>query len=511
MQATHPPDAVVLGIDSSTQSTKVIAWDRQGREVAQGRASIAMQQPRPGWFEQEPDDWWRSLCEALAQLWTRIDARRVIGMAISNQRETLAYLDAEGQSVRPAMVWLDERALAYLPRLSEQLGAQRIHQITGKPVDITPGLYRIAWMREQEPEAFARTRTFCDVQTLLALKLTGQRSNSWASADPCAVFDIHEHAWSTEIMDCLGLDASRFARSHKSGTPLGRVTAQASAATGLPEGMPLFAGGGDGQCAGVGVNCMAPGQAYVNLGTAIVSGVWSPTALIDRNWRTLVSASGSGYILETVQRTGAHLVNWFVETFTDRPGDLSVLTELEGPASQVPIGSDGLLVMPYWSGCMTPHWDSNARGCIIGFGHGHTRAHVYRAMLEGLTLETARAAQVMAASGVAMERVVAIGGGTRSALWLHMLADATGCPLCVSETAEASALGAGMIAAFGAGWYASINEAAAAMAAPLKAVAPDHQRQRRYAELMQIQGSLYAHNMQVFRDIENFKLKASLP
>ena len=126
-------------------------------------------------------------------------------------------------------------------------------------------------------------------------------------------------------------------------------------------------------------------------------------------------------------------------------------------------------------------------------------------------LELARSLAFAVGPSAAGVLVVAIGGGTRSALWLHMLADATGCPLCVSETAEASALGAGMIAAFGAGWYASINEAAAAMAAPLKAVAPDHQRQRRYAELMQIQGSLYAHNMQVFRDIENYKLKASLP
>ncbi len=492
---------LVIGIDSSTQSTKAIAWDRQGRAVAEGRAPLGLANPRPGWYEQDPDDWWRAAVDALRGLLERVDARRIVGLAIANQRETVAFIDAAGRPVRPAITWIDERSRAVLPTVARDLGAEWLHRTTGKPVDVTPVLYSLAWLKAFEPEAFALTARFVDVQAYLVQRLSGSARTSWTSADPWALFDIEAHAWSRPILDYLGLDEGRLAEPHRPGTRLGAVSAAAAAATGLPEGLPIFAAGGDGQTSGLGTGTTAPGQAYMNLGTALVSGVWSPHPAISRHWRTMISASGEGYILEAVQRTGAFLVNWLADTFAGGRSDPAVFDRLEEAARDVAIGADGLLVLPYWSGCMNPHWDPDARGCLIGLTPAHGLGHVYRAVLEGLTLETVRAHEAMAAAGVPVERIVVIGGGARSRLWTQMVADATGREVAVQDTVEATALGAGMTAAFGAGWYGSIREAAEAMRGAHCVIRPEPGRAERYRELLDIQGRLYPANAEIFAAI----------
>jgi xylulokinase len=310
------PDLVV-GIDSSTQSTKAIAFDATGTIVATGSAPIALSSRAPGRYEQDATDWWTSLCSALSALWRTVDPQRVAALAIANQRETTVCLDAQGVPVRPALVWLDERARDQLPLLDAALGGEAIHRITGKPLDLTPSLGRIAWLRDHEPRTYARTATFCDVQSYLVGRLTGRIATSWASADPSGLFDLEARRWSAPILDYLALTPDRLPPTVAPGTALGTVQADAAAHTGLPVGTLVVAGAGDGQCAGLATGCYAPGRAYLNLGTAIVSGVWSATYEWARDWRTLLSASGEGYILETVQRSGAFLINWFTSTISN--------------------------------------------------------------------------------------------------------------------------------------------------------------------------------------------------
>ncbi|MBX6320915.1 MAG: FGGY-family carbohydrate kinase [Rhodospirillaceae bacterium] len=489
---------VVIGLDSSTQSVKAIAWDRQGRAVGEGRAPLGLANPRPGWYEQDPEEWWGAAVGALRGLLDQVEARRIAGLAIANQRETVAFLDAAGRPVRPAITWIDERSRAVLSTVSRDLGAEWLHRTTGKPVDVTPVLYSLAWLKTFEPEAFARTARFLDVQGYLVGRLSGSPRTSWTSADPWALFDIEARTWSRPILDYLGLDETRLAEAHRPGTRLGVVSGEAAAAIGLPQGLPIFAAGGDGQSSGLGTGTTAPGQAYMNLGTALVSGVWSAHPAVSRYWRTMISATGEGYILEAVQRTGAFLVNWLADTFAGGKGDPAVFDRLEVAARDLPIGADGLLVLPYWSGCMNPHWDPDARGCLIGLTPAHGLGHVYRAVLEGLTLETLRAHEAMAEAGVPVERIVVIGGGAKSRLWTQMVADASGREVAVQDTVEATALGAGMTAAFGAGWYGSIREAAEGMGGARCVVRPEAGRVERYRELMDIQGRLYSANAEIF-------------
>ena len=485
------PGDLVIGLDSSTQSTKAVAWTREGEALAEGRAPIESQMPRPGWVEQDMETWWDSACAALTALTGEIDPARVAGLAISNQRETVAFVDADGAAIRPAMVWLDERALEELPVLVEAFGGDRLHAITGKPVDVIPVLYRLSWMKRHEAEALARSAKILDVHGFLTGRLTGRSVASWTSADPFGLLDIGSKTWSAPILDYLELTAERFADLVAPGERLGAVTEAAQAATGLRAGTPIIAAGGDGQCAGLGVNATKPGTIYLNLGTAIVTGAWSREAEIGRYWRTLTSPTGEGYFLEGCQRAGAFFINWLIDGFAGGRADPAVFDRLEAQAEALPIGSEGVTVCPYLAGCMDPHWDPEARASIEGLGPSHGIGHLYRASLEALTLESARCIATMAGQGIASERLLAVGGGAQSAIWTRMFADATGLPLTKSESLEASALGAGMSAAVGVGWFGGFDEAAAAMSRDGETIRPDPARAADWARLSERQSKAY--------------------
>ncbi|GAB5373613.1 MAG: FGGY-family carbohydrate kinase [Acuticoccus sp.] len=500
-------DPLVIGIDSSTTSTKAIAFDLAGALVAEGRAAIEMANPALGHFEQDPVDWWRSTASALTDCTREIDPARVAAVAITNQRETLGIFGADGEPVRPGILWLDERARTEVRELSDALGTEAIHRITGRMPDLTPAIYRMAWVLKNEPEVAARIDKFADVQSYLVHRLAGgPLRTGWPSADPLGAFDLENKEWSAPLLAAIGLTADRLPVAHRPGTELGTVSAEAAAATGLREGTPIIAGGGDGQMAGLGTNCTSPERAYINLGTAVVSGVWSPTYLYDRAWRTEIAAQGDGYILENCLRSGTFLVNWFVDQFV--PGgrtDPDVYKRLEAEAAALPIGCEGVMVLPYWSGVMDPHWDVDARGVILGLSASHKPAHVYRAILEAIIFDQVRRTRTMEeAMGHEINHYVAIGGGASSPLWRQMLADASGKTVLISNTIEASALGAAMVAAAGAGLYPSIVAAAEAMSGDTTPVAPDPTAGARYARLIDIYRGLYDATAETSRRLVGF-------
>lgn len=501
-------EPLVIGVDSSTQSTKAIAWNARGEAVAEGRGDIPLSNPALDHWEQDPADWWRSTVEALKSCTAAIDTTRLQGLAISNQRETNAFVDKAGESIHPGIIWLDERARAQVRECAERLGADNIHRITGRPPDITPSVYRLLWMKQQRPDIYERTDFFVDVQSYLVRRLCGgdDYRTGWISADPLGMYDMVKYRWAPEFLEILELDESRLPKAFAPGTRLGEITAEAAAATGLPVGLPVFAAGGDGQCAGLGVNCTIPDRAYINLGTAVVSGIWSPEYRYDRAWRTELAAQGEGYIYETCLRSGAFLINWFVDRFVAKgKADAAVFQRLEAAADQLPIGSDGLLMQPYFSGVMDPYWDTSARGVFVGLSASHGEAHLYRTIIESMTLDQVMRTQSQeAAANQTISHYVAIGGGANSPLWRQMLADASNKDVHVSQTVEASALGAGMIAATGAGWFTSITEAAGAMAGDTTPVVPDGSRYARYQELLDIYRSLYQATATINQQLVDF-------
>jgi xylulokinase len=321
------------------------------------------------------------------------------------------------------------------------------------------------------------------------------------------LFDLQAREWSPQLMEALELSPERLPRLARPGSVIGHVSAEAAAGTGLEAGTPVVAGGGDGQAAGLGVNALTPSRAYLNLGTAAVSGIYSPEYRTGRAWRTMGSCSGEGYYFETSLRAGTFLVEWLVRQILQAaPGDSEIYQRLEAEAERAPIGSQGLLTLPYWGAVMTPYWDPQARGCFIGLTGAHRLGHLYRSVMEGIALEQALVtAMVEKDTGTRVEQFVAIGGGAASNLWRQILADATGKTVLRSETVEASSLGAAICAAVGAGWFPSARAAAEAMCGRItRETQPVAQHARRYGELLAIYREIYPRLKETLSRLSDF-------
>ena len=271
-----------------------------------------------------------------------------------------------------------------------------------------------------------------------------------------------------------------------------QVTLAAAQATGLPAGLPVVAGAGDGQCAGLGANAIVPGRAYLNLGTAVASGVISAGYRCDRAFRTLIAPIPGHYYAEHILRGGVFTIAWFVEKFAADLRGLSATAHqpqraeevLEAAAAQLPPGAGGLMLVPYWNNVMNPYWDPSATGIVIGWTGSHGRAHFYRAILEGIAYEQRLVGDaMMAALGAPFTEYVVMGGGSHSDLWRQIIADVTGVPVVRSTSAEATCLGAGILAATAAGWYADVSVAAAAMTGVAGRCAPQPATQAIYDRL----------------------------
>ncbi len=486
----RPPQAtvseLVVGLDSSTTGTKAIAFNRNGNIVARASHPIPLSSPQPNYFEQDPDDWWHSTCSVLKEITARVPPDRIVALAISNQRETFVPLGTSGEPLRPAIIWLDERCKGEVEKFSRRIGKAKIHRITGKPPDYAPVVYRLAWMKHHEASLFRKIRMVCDVHAYLVWKLTGSHTTSWASADPLGLFDLKQRKWSPAILGALGLSSEKLPRAVQPGSIIGEVTAVASKSTGLKFGTAIIAGGGDGQVAGLGANALNPARAYLNLGTAVVAGVYGNSYRISTAFRTMSSCSDRGYYYECSLRAGTFAIDWLIRNLLkiDPQKKPQIYKELEQEGLRIPAGSDGVLHLPYLCGVMNPYWDMDAKGAFVGLSSSHHRGHLYRSILEGIAFEQRRAIEAVEKSvGRQVRELVAIGGGAMNRLWCQILADITGKTICVPVLAEASALGAAMTAAVGAGWFTTFQQAASAMAGKERRIMPNKTNRHFYHTL----------------------------
>ena len=469
------PADLFIAIDCSTTGVKCIVWDAFGSAVSTARASLDLTVPMPGAGEQDPAQWWSATCEAVEGATRGIDPARFGAICVANQRETFACLDADGVAVRPAMLWLDTRAGAEV----EEFGSLAIHETTGKPPNTTPAFYKLLWLQKHEPENMAKTRHIVDVHGYVTQRMTGLWSTSLASADPLGLVDLVSGTYDAGLLGIAGITIDQLGELVNPGEALGVLTAAAATQLGLTAGLPVIAGAGDGQAAALGADISRPGVAYVNIGTGLVSGSYFESYRADRAYRVLTGPIPGTFSYELFVSGGTYLVTWFSETFVDqsvrdtmKDGELELM--LGDEAALIAPGSDGLLVLPYLNGALTPHWDHFARGMIFGITGSHSRGHNYRALLEGLCFELrfclARAEEV---TGQRINTFVAMGGGSKSELWCQMMADILGRPITVSAESETTCLGAGMLAAAGVGHFASIREASESMSSLGRTFTPD--------------------------------------
>jgi sugar (pentulose or hexulose) kinase len=488
MEAPMPtkPD-LVIAVDSSTTASKAVIWDRHGQALAEGRASFPLLNQHPGWYEQRAETWWEATAQALHAATAQIEPRRLGAVCITHQRETFVPVDERCRPIRDAILWLDERSLAQVAAMDRRFGDARIHQITGKPVAMTPSLYKILWLQEHEPDILRRAYKLLDVHAYLVWQLTGLWKTSWACADPMGLVDMRSFTWSGELLRALDLDPEQYVDLVAPGVIIGHLTDAAAHTTGLPVGLPVVAGAGDGQSAGLGANVTRAGQAYLNLGTAVVSGAHAEQYTHDLAFRTLGSPIAGTYTLETLIRGGTFTIGWFADRFAHDLQDTStssVEDQLEVAASAVPPGALGLLAVPYWNGVATPYWDGSASGITVGWTGSHGREHFYRALLEGIAFEQRLSTEgIERATGQPIAEYIALGGGSRSTLWCQIVADITGRRVIRAANPEATCLGAGVLAAVAAGWYDDARSAAGAMTSTGEAFEPRTATQQIYDRL----------------------------
>jgi len=483
----------VIGIDCSTTATKAVVWDARGAAVAEGRGTFELSSPRPDWGEQNAEDWWESTKTAIRRAAQVVDSRRIKAIGITHQRETFVCINEEDHPVRPAILWLDSRPREEVAKY----GSDEIHRITGKPPNPTPGFYKMLWLREHEPGVVENSAKVVDVHAFLVHRMTGHWRTSWASADPLGLVDMESFDYSDELLGMAGLDREQMSELYAPGDVIGELKEDVARELGLRAGLPVVSGVGDGQAAGLGANVTEPGRAYLNLGTAVVSGTYSEGYSYGKEYRVLSGPVPRTYTMETVLAAGTYTVSWFVDKFAgvDAKGlGLGLSTEhiLETAAAQLDPGSGGLLAVPYWNNALTPYWDLGARGILLGMTGSHGKAHVYRAILEGIAFEqrlmTGGAERGL---GSKIEHVIALGGGSRSSLWCQIIADVMQRPVHVAQEIESTCLGAGMLAAAASGVHGSIGEAAEAMSGASEHYEPHDETAARYDKLYGVYEEIY--------------------
>lgn len=482
---------LVIAVDSSTTSTKAIIVDATGTVVAQAKREFPMSTPKVDFYEQNPTDWWTStngaVGEAVDQL-SKSNRERISHMAMTVQRQSFALVDHYGKPLRPGILWLDGRAADQVRRL----GSERIHELSGFQPDVTPSIYKLAWLKENEPKTLNDAAHLVGVHGYLAYFLTGRWVDSVATADSLGLLDSAKLEFSPELVELAGLREYQLPQLVPAATDLGPILPEVLDAWGIAQEVHLIAGCGDGQAAALGAGATELDEAYLNMGTAVVGGVHSPEYKTAGVFRTDVAGIPGQYVFEIVQNSGAHLASWFREKLGDPALEGKPDAALDAAAAKVPAGCGGLFTMPYWNAVQSPHWDPIAHGAIVGLAGAYGRPEIYRSILEGVSMESAANLRGLSeTTGVPLSSVRVMGGGQRSPLWRQIITDAIGLPLteCVEE--EISAMGAAVMAMSHTDAYGSISDASHAMAQLGETSEPNEETHQIYLEASEIQQMIY--------------------
>lgn len=489
--STTISNPLVIAIDSSTSATKAVVVDTHGAVVAAGSSPIDLITPGMDRYEHNPAQWWESTEVAIASAVGDLseEARaRVAGICITHQRESFALVDESGAALRNAILWLDSRAGIEI----EEFGSAHIHELSGKPADTTPAIYKMAWLKRHEPEVLASAYKVVDVHAYLSYQLVGKWVSAVGSADTLNLLDIAACDYSPELLDIAGVRRDQMAELAGPTSTIGTLKSELTKKWGLRDDVVLIAGVGDGQAAGLGTAAIEEDTAYVNVGTSVVCGVHSHEYSYDPSYRTLLAGIPGSYVLEIVQNSGSVLLNWFRQNLGDPALDGKLDPELDAAAGAIPAGSEGLLTVPYWNAVQSPYWNPFAKGVMLGFGSAHTRAHLYRSIMEGIALELSEnIRRVEASTGRTIKELRCTGGGSRNLLWRQIFADATGKSMVVSGVDEVSAQGAAIMGMVGIGAYAGVAEAAEAMSAFTARTEPRAEMTERYAKIAGVQQEIY--------------------
>ena len=447
---------MIVAHDLGTTGNKASLHADDGRMLASATVHYGARFAGGGIAEQDPEDWWDAVVEATRSLLSGTGTKpgAVTGLVVSGQMMGAVLLDGDHRPVRPAIIWADTRSVPQTERLEAVIGQGRAYALLGHRLNPTYSLEKIMWVRDNEPDVFARVRHVCVAKDFVVQRLTGRLATDRSDASATNAYDQQGGAWSAEMLAAAEIDAELFPEVLESTAIVGTLLPAAAELLGLPAGTRVVMGGGDGPIAAVGAGIVAPEDgAYVSLGTSSWVSFASDRPVYDSGRRTMTfdNVVPGSFVPTATMQAGGAAVSWITELLAPQPTAAS-LAALVADASTAEGATGGLYFLPYLLGERSPHWNPDAAGAFLGLGRHHGRGHVTRAVLEGVAFNLFTCIRAFRESGAVVDRVDAIGGGAASDVWLQILADVWGVPVRRRTVVdEANSLGAAVTAAVGLG------------------------------------------------------------
>lgn len=489
----------LIGVDVGTSATKVVAFDTCGNKLAEHSVEYPLYQPHNGWAEQDADDWVNAAVISLAEVIKKLDGKKVAGVGVSGQMHGLVMLDEDMKPIRRSIIWCDQRTVKECDEMTEKVGKERLFEITCAPAMTGFTASKLVWVKNNEPENYAKCKHMLLPKDYVRYCLTGTLYMDYADASGTQLLDIKNRCWSKEVCDALGIDMSILPTLCDSCASCGNITEEMAKKIGLGETCPVAAGAGDNASAAVGCGVVENGDAFATIGTSGV--VFAPTDEIklDPKGRihTFCSAvPNQWHVMGVVQAAGFSL-KWVKDNLcvdiserAEKNGD-SVYAVIDKIASETPIGSNGVMYMPYLMGERTPHLDPFARGAFVGLGGANSRNDMLRATMEGVSFALKDSLEIFASVGVNPDKTVLCGGGAKSPVWRNMLTDVFGTDTCTSSSTESCALGAAILAGVASGVYETVKDGCTKSIFENDALSPNKENSEVYQKYYSVYKKVY--------------------
>jgi len=481
-----------LGIDVSTTATKALLIDPAGAVLAAAASEYDFETPHPLWSEQSPEVWWDGTQKSIRSLLqqAQVDPSKIAALGLTGQMHGLVLLNSEGEVLRPCILWNDQRTQDQCDEIHRLVGRDNFLQITGNPALTGFTLPKLLWVKENEPQVFSRIAHVLLPKDYVRYRLTGTFATDRADGSGTVLVDLRVRDWSLEIITALDIPSGWLPPLYEGPELTGEISEEAAQATGLRQGTPVVAGGGDQAATAVGVGAVQEGIVSLALGTSGVVFATTNQPFIEPEGRlhAFCHCVPGRWHLMGVMLSAAGSLRWFRDTFSPQaPYDA-----LLAPCAEIPAGAGGLLFLPYLTGERTPHPDPLARAAFVGLNIRHSLPHLTRAVLEGVAFGLRDSFELMKASGLEkIEQVRVSGGGARSSLWLQILADVFDAELATLSTSEGAAYGAALLAGAGVGAWRDIDAACEQAVQISGRVSPVTSQVRLYNQMYQNYKELY--------------------
>ena len=466
-----------IGVDLGTSAVKLLLMDSEGKIVNVVSREYPLYFPHPGWSEQKPEDWYEQTVEGIRELVRDVDKSQVAGISFGGQMHGLVILDEEDRVIRPAILWNDGRTVQETEYLNGVIGKEKLSEYTANIAFAGFTAPKLLWVKNQEPENFARIAKIMLPKDYIAYKLTGVHCTDVSDASGMLLFDVKNRRWSKEMCDICGIRQEQLAKCYESFETVGTLLPQAAQELGLSVSVKVAAGAGDNAAAAVGTGTVGDNMCNISLGTSGTIFISSRNFGVDRNnaLHSFAHADGS-YHLMGCMLSAASCNKWWMDEIIgtkDYGGEQEAIEKL---------GENHVYYLPYLMGERSPHNDPNARAVFLGMTMDTTRADMTQAVLEGVAFALRDSLEVARSLGIRLERTKICGGGAKSPLWKKIIANVLNLKVDVIESEEGPAMGGAMLAAVACGEYKSVEEIAAKVVRIVDTVEPDPELTAKYEE-----------------------------